>query len=102
MYLTIHNLSKVVRRFLSMVVFPNRHCMRQIGAVAISLVLYTLLVVAYSLAVLRWLNEAMAQLFRENLDHYAIASVLLILGQAILLDLVTSGLLRLGKWVNGR
>jgi len=85
-----------------MVVFPNRHCMRQIGAVAISLVLYTLLVVAYSLAVLHWLNEAMAQLFRENLDHYAIASVLLILGQAILLDLVTSGLLRLGKWVNGR
>jgi len=80
----------------------NRLHVRQTGVVAINLALYTLLAVAYFLVVLQWLNGAMPQLFRENLEHYAMASLLLSIGQSILLGLVTSSLLRLGNWVNSR
>ena len=73
---------------------------RRVGAVAINLSLYILIVTVYFATVLQWLNGAMAQLFRENLDRYAIASVPLILGQGISLGFVTSGLLSLGKWMS--
>ena len=69
---------------------------------ASNLVFYAILVVAYFFAVLRWLNEPLARLFRQNLAHYAMVSVMLILGQGLLLDIVTSSLLRLGKWLTDR
>jgi len=68
----------------------------------IELGLYAILVVIYFLVVLRWLNEPLASLFQENLVCYAIVSVALILGQGILLDIVTSNLLWLAKWIKGR
>jgi len=64
--------------------------------------LYAILVIVYFLVVLRWLNEPLASLFQENLFRYAIVSVSLILGQGILLDIVTSNLLWLAKWIKGR
>lgn len=91
---------KTVRRFVSMVVLPGRRRRRQVSTAAINLALYAVLVVAYFLVVLQWLNEPLGRLFQENLVHYALASVLLILGQGLLLDVVTSNLLRLAKWVN--
>jgi hypothetical protein len=36
------------------------------------------------------------------MGHYALISVLLILGQGLLLDIVTSSLLRLVRRVNGK
>ena len=72
----------------------------QMSTAAINLALYAVLVIAYFLVVLQWLNEPLARLFQENLVHYALASALLILGQGILLDIVASNLLRLAKWVN--
>jgi len=68
----------------------------------IELGLYAILVVIYFLVVLRWLNEPLASLFQENLVCYAIVSVALILGQGILLDIVTSNLLWLAKRIKGR
>ena len=92
----------VARRFLRKVVLLSRRGKRQVSTAAINLALYAVLVVAYFLVVLQWLNEPLARLFQENLTHYALASVLLILGQGVLLDVVASDLLRLAKWVNGR
>jgi hypothetical protein len=72
----------------------------QMSTAAINLAFYAVLVIAYFLIVLQWLNEPLARLFQENLAHYALASVLLILGQGVLLDVIASNLLRLAKWVN--
>jgi len=80
----------------------GRRSKRQIGMAAINLALYAILVVAYFFAVLRWLNEPLGRLFRQDLADYAFVSVILILGQGLLLDLVTSNLLRLARWMNGR
>ncbi len=87
----------IVRRFGLLI----RRRQWQMSTVIINLVLYTVLVVTYFFVVLQWLNEPLAQLFQENLVHYALVSVVLILGQGVLLDIVTSSLLRLAKWVNG-
>ncbi len=86
-------------RLVRMVVLLGRR-RRQMSTAAINLALYAVLVIAYFLVVLQWLNEPLARLFQENLIHYALASVLLILGQGILLDIVASNLLRLAKLVN--
>jgi hypothetical protein len=93
---------KVVRRFLQWMASQSRHRRRLAGTLAINLALYAVLVVAYFFVVLRWLNEPLAGLFRENMGHYALISVLLILGQGLLLDIVTSSLLRLIRRVNGK
>ena len=73
---------------------------RLAGSAAINLVLYAVLVVVYFFVVLRWLNEPLARLFREDLVHYALVSMVLILGQGLLLDIATSSLLRFRKWMN--
>ncbi len=93
---------KVARGVLHGLALLSRRRKRQIGTAAINLVLYAILVVAYFFVVLKWLNEPLARLCRENLTHYAAVSVMLILGQGLLLDIVTSNLLRLAKWVNGK
>jgi hypothetical protein len=93
---------KVVRRFLRWMASQGRYRRRWVGTLAINLTLYAVLVVAYFFVVLQWLNEPLAGLFRENMGHYALVSVLLILGQGLLLDIVTSSLLRLAKRVNGK
>ena len=80
----------------------GRRSKRQIGTAAINLALYAVLVVAYFLVALRWLNEPLGRLFRQDLADYALVSVILILGQGLLLDLVASNLLRLARWMNGR
>jgi len=93
---------KVVRKCLRLLILLSRYRKRLIGMVAINLALYAVLVVAYFLVVLRWLNEPLGRLFRQNLPHYALASVLLILGQGLLLDIVTSGLLWLARRISGK
>jgi hypothetical protein len=87
---------------VSLVMLLSRRWWRRMGTVAINLVLYAVLVVAYFFAVLQWLNEPLAQLFRRHLTQYALVSVALILGQGLLLDVVSSSLLSLGKWLSNR
>ncbi len=62
---------------------------------AIELVTYTLLVLAYSLVVLRWLAEPLRRLFHSNLLVYAVLSLGLIVVQGALLDVITTYLLSL-------
>jgi hypothetical protein len=59
----------------------------------IELVAYAMLVLAYSVVVLRWLSEPLLQLFRNNLLAYALLSLGLIVIQGALLDVVTAFLL---------
>ena len=59
----------------------------------IELGLYAVLVVVYSMVVLRWLGEPLFQLFHSRLPVYALLSLGLIVAQGALLDVVTAFLL---------
>jgi hypothetical protein len=84
------NRTKTVSRSLRMVALLIRRRWRRVVTIAVELVLHAVLVVAYFFVVLQWLNEPLVRLSRENLAYYAVASILLILGQGMLLDIVTS------------
>jgi hypothetical protein len=59
----------------------------------IEVVVYGILVVVYTIVVLRLLGEPLAQLFHQNLVFYALLSLGLILAQGVLLDFLTTFLL---------
>lgn len=59
----------------------------------LEVLLYSVLVIAYFLVVLRWLQEPLNQLFHNNLLTYALLSLGLILLQGVALEYVTSFLL---------
>jgi len=59
----------------------------------VELIVYGILVVAYSFVVLRLLGEPLAGLFNSNLTTYAVMSLGLIVAQGVLPDVITSFLL---------
>ena len=61
---------------------------------AIELIIYAILVVIYTVVVLRLLSQPLARLFDTNLLTYAIVALGLIAAQGALLDAVTSFLLK--------
>ena len=61
---------------------------------AIELIIYAILVVIYTVVVLRLLNEPLTRLFDTNLVTYAIVALGLVAAQGALLDAVTSFLLK--------
>ena len=61
----------------------------------IELMLYVILVIAYSTIVLQLLGEPLARLFDSNLVAYAFIGLGLIVAQAALLDIATSFILDL-------
>ena len=63
----------------------------------IQVFVYSLLGVAYYLLVLKLLGDPLADLFQSDLVSYAVAGVVLVIVQAVFLDIVTSFLVdRLG------
>jgi len=60
----------------------------------IELVLYGILVVAYFLISMRYLNSLLTSMFHNNLVLYAFLALILIVAQGILLDSLTSFLLK--------
>lgn len=60
---------------------------------AIELIVYSILVVAYFVVALRLLGEWLARLFHSHLVTYALLSLGLIVAQGVLLDAITSFLL---------
>lgn len=64
-------------------------------AFLIELVVYGVLVVVYFFLVLMFLQERLHQLAQHHIRVYAVVAILLILGQAVLLESVTTGLMRL-------
>ena len=73
---------------------------RMVRNFVVELVVYGVLVSVYSVVVLRLLGEPLARLFGNNLVAYALISLMLIVAQGVLLDIITSFLLdrlRLGR-----
>ena len=59
----------------------------------VELIVYGVLVAAYSMLVLRLLGKPLARLFHSNLGVFAFVSLALIVAQGVLLDALTSFLL---------
>jgi hypothetical protein len=69
-----------------------RHAVRSF---LIELSVYSGLVVAYVFLVIRLLGNWLDGLFEHSKPHYAIAALLLIIGQGVVLEMVTTLLLKL-------
>ncbi|MFN2542347.1 MAG: hypothetical protein ABR514_09300 [Chthoniobacterales bacterium] len=73
----------------------KREIANTLRAFAIELVVYAVLVVAYFFLVLHFLGDGLQWLARHHRYGYAGAAVLLMIGQAVVLQNVTTILLRL-------
>lgn len=62
---------------------------------AIELLIYGALVVAYYFAVLHFLGGWLAGMDKHSVHLYAIVAIALIIGQAVLLEMVTTYIMRL-------
>jgi hypothetical protein len=67
---------------------------RALGAFLIELVIYAALVTGYFFAVLFYLGDWLVQLETQHIRVYAATALLLIIGQAVVLEAVTTGLMR--------
>jgi len=63
----------------------------------IEIVIYSILVFGYYLVVLRWLDDWFMTIFNTDLIFYAVAGLGMIFIQAVLLDFVTSYLMKIIK-----
>ena len=61
----------------------------------LEMILYGVLVVAYFLAVLRFLGEPLMELYESSLPLYAVVALILIVAQGVVLEWVTSFLVNL-------
>ena len=68
---------------------------RTLRAFVVELLIYAVLVTAYFFAVLHFLGGWLVRLATEHIHTYAIVAILLIIGQAVVLEAITTGLLRL-------
>jgi hypothetical protein len=73
----------------------KKEAARTLRAFLIELVVYAFLVVGYFFLVLHFLGEGLHQLEIHHRYTYAGVAVLLIIGQAVVLESVTTSLLRL-------
>ncbi|MEO6969405.1 MAG: hypothetical protein ABI217_00740 [Chthoniobacterales bacterium] len=62
---------------------------------AIELVIYGCLIAAYFLLVLHFLGPSLAEIEKTHVRLYALVAVALVLGQSIVLELITTFLIRL-------
>ena len=68
----------------------HRNWRRWLRNFSIEIGVYAILVVIYFLLVLKFLSEPLTNLFNDNLKIYAILALFLIVGQGVLLELITS------------
>jgi predicted tellurium resistance membrane protein TerC len=68
---------------------------RDLDAFFLHLVIYGGLLVFYFILVLRFLAPSLLQLFHQHRIEYALAAILLMLGQAVGLEFISHCLLRL-------
>ena len=73
----------------------KREVQRTLRAFVVELLLYAGLVTAYFFAVLHFLGGWLVRLETEHIHTYAIVAILLIIGQAVVLEAITTGLMRL-------
>ena len=68
---------------------------RTVWAFVAEMLIYAVLVTVYFFAVLHFLGGWLVRLATEHIHTYAIVAILLIIGQAVVLEAITTGLLRL-------
>lgn len=68
---------------------------RQIRNFIIEMVIYGGLVVVYFFTILRYIGDWLYELFNTNLEAYAVIGLILILAQSVLLDWLTTVIVRL-------
>ena len=68
---------------------------RTLRAFAFELLVYAILVVIYFFAVLHFLGGWLVQLETEHIRVYALVAIALIIGQAVVLEWITTGLMRM-------
>ena len=69
--------------------------LKQLRSFAVEITLYSLLVTVYVLVVLNFLSAWLKHLYDNGKTRYALVSLLLIVGQGVVLEALTSLLLRL-------
>lgn len=67
---------------------------RKLGVFVVELVVYAAFVIVYFFAVLHFLGGWLLQLETRHIHTYAVVALLLIICQAVALEMVTTGLLR--------
>ena len=68
---------------------------RTLFSFLVELVIYSVLIVIYFFLILHFLGDWLQHLEKENIRFHAVFSITLIIGQAILLEWVTTFLFRL-------
>ena len=68
--------------------------LKRLRSFVLELFIYTLLVIGYVLLVLTFMSGWLKNLYDQGKTRYAIICLLLIIGQGIVLEMVTSVLLR--------
>jgi hypothetical protein len=78
----------------------KKEAAKSLRVFALELAIYVVLVIAYFFLVLHLLGEWLYHLEAQHRYMYAVVALLLIVGQAVALDAVTTLLLRLlrGRW----
>lgn len=84
---------KVIPEQTTSVLSKPRELKRIIRYVAVELIIYAILVVAYAAIAFHFLVDPLEHFFRTNLTVYAFIAILLIIGQGTLLEMITSFLL---------
>ncbi len=67
---------------------------RTLRAFAVEIIVYAAFVTAYFFAVLHFLGGWLVRLETDHIRVYAVVAILLIIGQAVVLEAVTTALLR--------
>ena len=74
---------------------PGKKQARQtLQAFVQELIVYSVFVVIYFFAVLHFIGQWLVDLERQHIRTYAVVAILLIIGQAVVLEAVTTGLMR--------
>ena len=68
---------------------------RAVFSFLVELLLYSILVVGYFFLVLHFLGPSLSALHKDRIPLYALVSVALIIGQAVVLESLTTFLIRL-------
>jgi hypothetical protein len=78
-----------------MAVVRKKQMSRALRAFALELLIYGALVTGYFFAVLHYLGHWLVEMATHHIRVYAVLCILLIIGQAVVLEAVTTGLMRL-------
>ena len=72
----------------------KKEARKALWAFGVEIAIYSVLVVAYFFLVLRFIADDLHDLEQHHIVLYAVVAIALIVGQAVILEVITTGLLR--------